>query len=341
MTKAAPSKNRARLATFVLGVCSLLFCLGAIELFAQWIYGRPGMHFGIEMWKYARDVKMRSEKPEMSHQHRPNAKAFLMGVDVNINSLGLRDREIGVVKPADTYRILVLGDSITFGWGVPFDQVFTKRLEKSLNANPPSSHFRKFEVINTGVGNYNTAQETAFFKERGLRLNPDMVLMAWFINDAEPTPIPSRNWLAYHSYAYVAITSNLDALLRRASARQNYKAYYESLYVANQPGWLKSQAAFAELSSLCKSRKIPLRILLVPELHTLGGNYEFAKIHDLLRGVGARLEVPVLDLLGAFPATENPVALWVSAGDAHPNGRANELMATKIDAMLRLEKWIP
>jgi lysophospholipase L1-like esterase len=339
MSRVTATRTRARFAGIAMGTCSVLFCLSLLELFSMWFYGRPGMHYGMEMWKYAKYVKVRSEKPERAHQHRPNAKAFLMGVDVTINALGLRDREMPLAKPAGTYRILVLGDSITLGWGVPFDQLFTKQLEKSLNANPPSPRYRNYEVINTGVGNYNTAQETAYFKEQGLRFNPDMVLVAWFINDAEPTPVPSRNWLAYHSYAYVGITSNFGALLRYTSASQNYRNYYESLYAANQSGWLKSQAAFAELSSLCKSRNIHLRILLIPELHTLGGNYEFTRIHDLIRGVGSKLDVPVLDLLDAFSAAENPHTFWVSPGDAHPNGRANELMAAKIDAALRSEKW--
>ncbi|MCK7524155.1 MAG: SGNH/GDSL hydrolase family protein [Ignavibacteriales bacterium] len=116
----------------------------------------------------------------------------------------MRDREISVEKPAGTYRILVLGDSTTLGWGVPFDRLFTKLLEliverESALATVSEVH----EVLNGGVGNYNTAQEAAWFKAHGVRLNPDMVVVAWFINDAEPTPRLSRNWLASHSFAYV------------------------------------------------------------------------------------------------------------------------------------------
>jgi len=331
---------RRRLFAFVLGACSALLCLGVLELSAAWVYGRPGMRFGIEMWKYAKYVKVRSDDPEISHLHRPGAQAFLMGVDVRINSVGLRDREISVEKPAGTYRILVLGDSTTLGWGVPFDRLFTKLLERSLNANPPSPRYRRYEVLNGGVGNYNTAQEAAWFKAHGVRLNPDMVVVAWFINDAEPTPRLSRNWLASHSFAYVGIASTVDVLLRRIGVRPTYKDYYQSLYVASQTGWLKSQAAFAELRDLCRTRGMSMRILLIPELHTLGGRYEFAGVHDLIREVGRRTGTPVLDLLDAFPEAADPSKLWVSPGDSHPGGVANELMARKIDATLRSENWI-
>jgi hypothetical protein len=99
-----------------------LICLAGIEIFARIVYARPSMHFGLEMWKYAKQLKIRAENKQMSHRHRPNSEAFLMGVDVKINSLGLRDYEVTLQKPPDAYRIVVLGDSTTLGWGVQKDQ---------------------------------------------------------------------------------------------------------------------------------------------------------------------------------------------------------------------------
>lgn len=318
----------------------LVTALVAVEIFARWIYGRPSMHFGVEMWKYARTVKVRAENPEMSHRHRPNAQAFLMGVDVKINSLGLRDHEIAMTKPPGTCRVVVLGDSTTFGWGVPFEHTYSKLLEKTLNAKPPGARWQRFEVINTGIGNYNTAQEVAAFKERWLALSPDVVLLSWYINDAEPTPKPADNWLAYHSYGYVWLTTNLDALWRNIGANKSYRDYYRGLYGDDRPGWKRAQAAFAELGTLCQSRQLPWHILLIPELHSLAGNYEFKAIHDQLRQVGARHGVPVLDLIEAFPAAGDPKIYWASPDDAHPNGKANELMAAKLDAVIRAERWL-
>lgn len=123
-----------------------------------------------------------------------------VGGDVQTNSLDLRDAERQRSKPAATYRILVRWDSITFGWGVPFENTFCPLLEKSLNAEPllPGN---RFEVVNAGVGNLNTAMEVAYLKREGVSLKPDLVLLAWFVNDAEPRPLPRRSWLAHHSYA--------------------------------------------------------------------------------------------------------------------------------------------
>ena len=321
-------------------VVLVFICLAGIEIFARIVYARPSMHFGLEMWKYAKQLKIRAENKEMSHRHRPNSEAFLMGVDVKIDSLGLRDHEVALQKPPDNYRIVVLGDSTTLGWGVHFEKTYPKLLEQSLNANPPSARWKKYEVVNTGIGNYNTAQELASFKERWLALNPDMVLIGWYINDAEPTPKPSNNWLAYHSYGYVWLTSNFDAMERNVGVHKNYREYYRGLYAADQPGWKVCQDAFAELTGICKVRNVPLHILLIPELHTLSGNYEFKDIDDLIRDVGKKSGTEVVDLIDAFPASGDPVQYWASPEDDHPNDKANELMAAKIDATLRAEQWI-
>jgi len=319
----------------------LLVCLAGIEIFARIVYGRPTMHFGLEMWKYAKHLKMRAADPEMGHQHQPNTHAFLLGADVQINSLGLRNHEITTNKPPGTCRILVLGDSTTFGWGVHTEKTYPFLLEQSFNTHPPSTRWEKYEVINTGIGNYNTAQEVASLKDKWLALDPDVILLGWYINDAEPTPHPSRNWIAYHSYGYVWITSQFDSLLRNVGANKTYKEYYNGLYAGDQPGWKKAQAAFADLAQLCRDRHLPLKVVLIPELHSLSGNYEFTHIDNLIRAVGATNQFEVVDLIDAFPATGDPKQFWASPEDAHPNDHANELMAAKIDEAFRKEHWLP
>ena len=142
------------------------------------------MHYHLEMWKYAINLKQISKNPEIGHQHLPNKKIKLMGVDVETNNFGLRDDWIDKYPQEDVIRILMLGDSVTFGWGVESDKTISKRLENSLSLKLN----RKVEVINAGVGNYNTSMQVEWFETVGLLFNPDIVLLNFFINDAEPTP---------------------------------------------------------------------------------------------------------------------------------------------------------
>lgn len=335
------SRRRAKLILKIaIPLATLLICFLLIELVARVIIARGTMHLGIEMWKYAKHGKVRSANPEIAHRNRPNIDRQLMGVNVKTDSHGLRSHvERTFEKPTGTYRILVLGDSITFGWGASYEKTFCHLLEQSLNANPPLSG-RKFEVINTGVGNTNTSMEVEYFRTEGIKFQPDYVLVGWFINDAEPTPVPTANWLAYHSFAFVWLDSALDSILRNTKTRSTYREFYRGLYDDGRPGWVKSQRAFADLAAFCAEKKLPCRVLLIPELHTLGAGYEFKDIHDKIRALAASVKLPTLELLDAFPGDGDPMRFWVCPSDAHPNDPANELMAAFIDRKLREERWL-
>jgi hypothetical protein len=88
-------------------------------------------------------------------------------IDYEINGKGLRDDEADYAKPSDTLRILLLGDSRTFGYGVPIEQHFTKLLE---------GYFRNVEVINMGVSGYGVDQELLALRKEGVRYQPDVVI---------------------------------------------------------------------------------------------------------------------------------------------------------------------
>jgi hypothetical protein len=109
----------------------LLFC--ALAEAGLRIFYRRSLDFSMEMWKYAVVLKHPVANPQLSFSHAPNRSAFLMGVPVSINSYGLRDREYSVEKPPNVYRIVMLGDSTTLGWGVPEEQTVAKILERELN----------------------------------------------------------------------------------------------------------------------------------------------------------------------------------------------------------------
>ena len=337
-TKALAERSRKSLLIRLAILCfAVAVGLLILEGLARVIYNRNGMHFGIEMWKYAKYIKRRSSNPAMSHEHTPNSEAFLMGVPVKINSQGLRDDERDLAKDPQTYRILMLGDSITFGWGVRQEETFSKALERMLNEHPLGGPWRRYEVINTGVGNYNTAQEVAYFMERGFRYRPDMVMLAWFINDAEDTPKPVQGWLARESCLYTFVSSAWDDLGRNTRSRPSYKEYYAGLYEDGREGWAECQRALEQLSGTCRHEGFELRILLIPELHSLGADYEFKDIYDKVQRIAERLKVTSLNLVDAFP-TEDPTSFWVSPGDAHPNGRAHAIIAEAVYGMLSRER---
>ena len=223
---------------------------------------------------------------------------------------------------------------MTFGWGVPQDQTYAKLLEKKLNAiGIPEQPFR-FEVINSGVGNYNTSQEIAYFKERGQHYNPDMVIIGFSINDAEVTPRESKNWWAHHSLLYVSATSFWDDTCRRLALRPPYGTYYRNLYNERQPGWLALQRSYRDLIDVCKKEGIDLRIALLPELHKIGKDlHEFPFISSAIRALAESANIPVIDLLDGLSASDTTFPMG-SPGDPHPNALAQESYASQLIAAL-------
>jgi len=308
---------------------SLVFTLIVAEIAVRLLTSRNEKDLNIEMWRYARLVKRTSENPSMSHEHIPGASAHLMGVDVRINSQGLRGKEYPVTKPPGTFRILVLGDSMTFGWGVPEEDTYPARLEASLNQSHTAARCKRFEVLNSGVGNYNSVQEITYFKELGKDWHPDLVILSFFINDAEPTPKPIRQSIANYSQLYVFLAGQHDRMTRITGVRPKWLDYYHSLYAPDAPGWKACQEAIAELASLRDKYQFKLVIAVIPELHQLGKNYPFRAEHDEVRKLAERANVPVWDLLPMFDGVEES-SLWVTPEDTHANSKGNELLAQGI-----------
>ena len=319
---------------------ALVVGLCVLEMAARVVFDRNGMHYGIEMWKYAKYLKRRSDNREMSHEHVPNSEAVLMGVTMKINSQGLRDREFSFQKEPGVYRILILGDSMTVGWGAPVEATYPKVLEKLLEESRPDSTAPHCEVINTGVGNYNTSQEVAYFKEQGLRYQPDMVVLGFYINDAEPTPRPSGGWIARHSYLYVLTSSFLDGLGRKMSRRQSFTEYYLDLYHSARPGWRACQKSLLELNRLCRENDVVLRILLIPELHSPAENYPFVKVHTMIKDVAQKNNIRVIEVRHAMKGIDPP-RLWVSPGDANPSALAHRIIAEELfEALSKDIPWL-
>lgn len=104
-----------------------------------------------------------------------------------INSLGFRDYEFTPEKPAGVLRVAAVGDSITFGTGVELEQTFAKVLERRLNARPELSG-RKVEVLNLGVGAASAGQNLLRIRRDALAFDADLVLYAYYANDAMEWP---------------------------------------------------------------------------------------------------------------------------------------------------------
>jgi lysophospholipase L1-like esterase len=104
------------------------------------------------------------------------------GILYHINALGLRGDETSLDKPAGTLRIVVLGDSVAFGWGIEQADTLSKQLQVHFNQDSPSTHI---QVWNAGVPGYATWQELSYLVEKGSAWRPDLILVPFVFNDVD------------------------------------------------------------------------------------------------------------------------------------------------------------
>jgi hypothetical protein len=130
-------------------------------------------------------------------------KPNLRGPRLNSNSRGVRGvAEHGDTKAPGTTRIVVLGDSFTFGEDVGDDETYSARLQQSMP---------RTEVINLGVHGYGHDQMLVYLREEGIRYRPDVVVLGFLTGDME------RNVLAFRDYAKPRFVLRDGALALRNS----------------------------------------------------------------------------------------------------------------------------
>ncbi|HEV3075273.1 MAG TPA: GDSL-type esterase/lipase family protein [Thermoanaerobaculia bacterium] len=317
--------NKRLLGAAVLGT-SLLVALAAAEVGLRLISKYWLTVYDVEMWRYARQIKTLSSYPGVVEEQRPNASAFLMGAKVRTEEHGFRlpDPETQARRRPGNRLAVALGDSLTFGWGVPEGQTFPDQLERLLSARCPAAAGRAVTVANAGIGNCNTSMEVQRYKLR-IRpyMHPDWVILGFSFNDAEPDAVPDTNPLYWHS-----------ALLSLAAARMqkqtdpklaNYNAYYVGLFREGKAGWDRTKAAMRELGALLRADHVAATLFLMPELHDPHDS-GIAEAFSRVAAVGREAGFEVIDPAPDFPPGSGE-RYWVSHEDAHPNAAAQAIYA--------------
>jgi lysophospholipase L1-like esterase len=257
------------------------------------------------------------------------------GPAIATNHLGFREREIPP-KTANRYRIVVVGDSFTWGQGIEAGERFSNLLEGFLGP--------KYEVLNFGRPGNNMPEHLDVLRE-ALPVSPDFILLQLYINDFETTQMERPR-------PYPLLPSSLDRPLERSSVlydlmNQQWANIQPTLGVVDSyeqymarnlrdPDAPNSRLAFGMLREFMeRSRQagVPCGIVLFPAVDAMGPNgshYPFRYLHDRVRTTCASQQISCLDLLPEFSTIQEPRGLWVSPFDAHPNAMANHRAARAI-----------
>jgi lysophospholipase L1-like esterase len=181
--------------------------------------------------------------------------------NISINSDNFRDREYTIEKLNDTIRVIALGDSFTFGWGVELNDTWPKQLENLLNKKCEK---KKFEVLNMGVPGYNTPMEIEFFKLKGIKYNPDIVILAYVGNDLVNEtlrPILLSKLREEYSSKLVNKTDRLSQKEFDLEIHLTVEKKLAELAYYNNSGFNMVAKALEELNLLSKEKNISIIIL--------------------------------------------------------------------------------
>lgn len=169
-TPTAESRSSPMLANIALLLLTLGMTAAVLEIAARFIFPAP------LPWRHPQ-LRYRPD-PALVFALQPNQRGFSADKAITINERGLRGPVIPYEKAPGVKRILFLGDSITFGYGVRDDEMVTERVRALLaGAGVP------VETVNTAITSYNTEQEVTYYKQEGHRYDPDVVVVGVCWND--------------------------------------------------------------------------------------------------------------------------------------------------------------
>jgi lysophospholipase L1-like esterase len=121
-----------------------------------------------------------SPDPRIVYELVPGLDVTFLGAPLRTNSDGFRGPLVPAARTRPAVRVVGLGDSVMFGWGVAEEDTYLARLVPLLEAGSPGV---AWEVVNTAVPGYNTAMEVATLEAKGLRFDPDLVVLNVVGND--------------------------------------------------------------------------------------------------------------------------------------------------------------
>lgn len=284
--------------------------------------------YNIEMVRYAKELKTADPRGEVSHVHRPNASAHLMGVDIALNGLGHRGPDLPP-KAADRKRVFVLGSSVTMGWGVPLDQMFTSLVEQRFNKEQPSGPATRVEIANAGIGNYNTFAQSRLFHHQYAEVKPDLVVLHYFISDPEPRPPGKNSLLLRHSYFAAYCYDRFRTLGLAAEGKNDLFKHYSEIYDDQQPHWNDTLTKISEMRDVAAKDNVRFVVMIIPDFHNLRPGTPYGALYEKMeKGFSAR----GIQVINTFPEFQKRYggqeqALWIQRDDPHPNGTGHALMA--------------
>ncbi|MCX6114683.1 MAG: SGNH/GDSL hydrolase family protein [Proteobacteria bacterium] len=260
------------------------------------------------------------------------------------DSRTLQDRSPHPKEPG-TFRILVVGDSFTFGPHLQLNDTFPKKLEQMLNLNPAAP---RVEVINRGVCGVSTEVEVELVRE-ALKEQPDLLVLEITLNDAETLPLTKAKraelfdapWMKWRIFTIWRSLGFVAQRLHNYQTVGRHIEYYNQLF-KNPQTLQQFDTALSRIAILAKGAQVPILAMVFPLFDfPVNNNYPFHEVHTVIQKSLAAHAITEVDLLMAYKNIP-PERLQVIPGiDNHPNEIAHRIAAERLLAVLADRRYLP
>jgi len=255
--------------------------------------------------------------------------------NIIINSKGFRGDEFSAEKPGDTIRIFCMGASSTFGYGIPPDELYNKKLEGMLTAGFPS---KKFEVINAGVSGYTVLQGLRLLKGEIINYDPDVITVYFGWNEHSLSLVSDKE--------QAILSKEIFILQKFLEKSELYKFFRNSVFyfrvgvnkILKGRGRGKLRVSLPDFKDnlrdmikFTKGRGIKLYLLTAP-INEHIASYREISIHSeynkAIKDIAGEQNVPLIDIAEIFGKKEGNDGLFLDV--RHPSSKGCRCIAESI-----------
>lgn len=349
----------------------VVFSLATIVAIGE-LYLRFSGYDALKDLKNGREMILQlSSNSDVKYELVPGSKGYAWGANVEINAHGYRGKMSSTGK-FNGFRIIALGDSITFGNMLPVEDSYSYQLNKLLNKSIP-----RYDVINFGVGGYDILQDVSLLEHRGLIYKPDLAVIGFCLNDigiASPNleyiirsqryqsslifhlrvaqfiadkidRIRISNWMQEKNEPEVFRNDYKTRIARIGEDEHTLRELMQTLPKGYPSDWYRDEYrigrlrySFERLSDLAKRENFSVVVVIFPFLAGDSTDYPYEIPHKIITMEAKRVGFDVQEVVHEFMdiGMNN---LKISKNDlVHPNKFGHKIVAEKLGDYIH-NKW--
>ncbi|MCP3964235.1 MAG: SGNH/GDSL hydrolase family protein [bacterium] len=295
------------------GLLLLSLCASGLVVETLWRYqvdrrfGPPTTYDEVVGWRY---------RPNVTSRHRTAA----FDIEIRTDGNGRRGAPGGPAEGRP--RVVFVGDSVTFGWGNPAEDIFPSLIGRMLDV----------EVVNLGVSGYGTGQEYLVLRQHGLPLEPSAVVLTFNPNDLMEV-------VADWKYGWTKPRFRLEGsrlVLSKAGERSPFLERTSSFYRSSRAVLLARSNDQREKEMLPTARRLVRRLIGSMAEESREAGARFFVVHAGNRWLSKTLDedgIERIDVGMALRAARRagPVSF---ENDPHWNARGHQAVAERLRSAL-------